>query len=129
MSSDSLDKHFCLQKVDSAISMVERLIDGDYPHRDSWKALKRILAVYRKDRDLLLSIDASIAQDTVLEHCRRVNFNLVRFKAFLGLLLRSSNIRNAFELYFPIKILSLELLEQTTAVVLSSEWSFSPYTY
>lgn len=129
MSSDSLDKHFCIQKVDSAISMVERLMDGDYPHRDSKKALERILAVYQKDRDLLYSIDASIGHDTILEHCRRVNFNLVRFKAFLGLLLRSSNIRNAFELYFPIKILSLDLLEQPTAVVLSSEWSFSPYTY
>jgi hypothetical protein len=129
MSSDSFDKDFCVQKVDSAISMVERLIDGDYPHRDSSEALLRILAVYQKDRDLLLSIDASVAQDTVLEHCRRVNINLVRFKAFLGLLLRSSNIRNAFELYFPIKILALELLEQPTAVVLSSEWSFSPYTY
>jgi hypothetical protein len=129
MNSDSFDKDFCLQKVDSAISMVERLIDGDYPHLDSRDALVRILEVYRTDRDLLLSIDSSAAHDTVLEYCRRVNINLVRFKEFLGLLLRSSNIRNAFELYFPIKILSLELLEQRTAVVLSSEWDFSPYTY
>ena len=166
MSSDSLDKDFCLQKVDSAISMVERLIDGDYPHPDSKQALSRIIDVYRADRDLLLSMrwrrelgggarhaddggrwrrelgggarqpsgfnncgEGAAAQDTVLEHCRRVNINLVRFKAFLGLLLRSSNIRNAFELYFPIKILSLELLEQRTAVVLSSEWNFSPFTY
>jgi hypothetical protein len=129
MNSASFDKDFCVQKVDSAISMVERLIDGDYPHLDSRDALVRILEVYRKDRDLLLSIDPSAAHDTVLEYCRRVNINLVRFKAFLGLLLRSSNIRNAFELYFPIKILSLELLEQRTAVVLSSEWNFSPYTY
>ena len=65
----------------------------------------------------------------MLEHCRRVNVDLVRFKVFLGLLLRSSNIRNAFELFFPIKILSLELLEPPTAVVLSSEWNFSPFTY
>jgi hypothetical protein len=129
MSSDSFDKDFCLQKIDSAISMVERLIDGDYPHLDSKEALGRILEVYRADRNLLLSVDHSAGQDTVLEYCRRVNINLVRFKAFLGLLLRSSNIRNAFELYFPIKILSLDLLEQPTAVVLSSEWSFSPYTY
>lgn len=129
MNSDSFDKDFCIQKVDSAISMVDRLIDGDYPHIDSKEGLRRILEVYRKDSNLLLSLDSSVAQDTVLEYCRRVNINLVRFKAFLGLLLRSSNIRNAFELYFPIKILSLELLEQRTAVVLSSEWSFSPYTY
>jgi hypothetical protein len=129
MNSDSFDRDFCVEKIDSAISMVERLIDGDYPHPDSKEALIRIRSVYQDDRELLISIDASAAQDTILEYCRRANINLVRFKAFLGLLLRSSNIRNAFELYFPIKILSLELLEQPTAVVLSSEWSFSPYTY
>jgi hypothetical protein len=93
MNSDSFDKDFCLQKIDSAISMVDRLIDGDYPHLDSKEALTRIRDVYRKDRDLLISVDPSAAQDTVLEYCRRVNINLVRFKAFLGLLLRSSNIR------------------------------------
>lgn len=96
MSFDSVDRDFCLQKVDSAISMVERLIDGDYPHLDSRAALTKIAEVYRRDRDLLESIDATAAKDTVLEHCRRVNINLVRFKTFLGLLLRSSNIRNAF---------------------------------
>src|ERR1044071_4792801 len=94
MNSDIFDRDFCLQKLDSAISMVERLIDSDYPHLDSREALKRILDVYRRDRALLASIDASAQKDTILEHCRRVNFNLVRFKSFLGLLLRSSNIRN-----------------------------------
>jgi hypothetical protein len=53
----------------------------------------------------------------------------VRLKRFLGLLLRSSNLRNAFEIYFPIKILSTELLEHNTCVVLSSEWEFSPFIY
>jgi hypothetical protein len=103
MNSASSNKDFCIQKVDSAISLVERLIDGDYPHLDSRDALVKILGVYRGDRDLLLSIDPAAAEDTVLEYCRRVNINLVRFKAFLGLLLRSSNIRNAFELYFSDK--------------------------
>src|ERR1700738_4006246 len=98
MNSESFDKDFCQKKIDSAISTVERLIESDYPHFDSRAALDKILEVYRADRNLLLSIDPSAGHDTVLEHCRRVNVNLVHFKAFLGLLLRSSNIRNAFEL-------------------------------
>jgi hypothetical protein len=129
MSSDSFDKDFCLQKVQSAISLVQRLLDGDFPHRDSKKALEKILTVYESDRKLLRSLDSTAQPDTVLEHCRRANINLVRFKIFLGLLLRSSNLRNAFELYFPIKILATELLESNAAVVLSSEWNFSPFTY
>jgi hypothetical protein len=123
------DKDFCLQKLNSAIATVARLLDGDYLHTDSKQALNRILSVYQADKKLLESLDSTAQHDTVLEHCRRVNIDLVRFKAFLGLLIRSSNIRNAFELYFPIKILALELLEKPTSVVLSSEWAFSPYTY
>lgn len=129
MSLDLFDRDFCLQKIQSAISLVQRLLDSDYPHRDSQKALKKILTVYQKDWSLLRSLDSSAQADTVLEHCRRANINLVRFKVFLGLLLRSSNLRNAFELYFPIKILATELLESNAAVVLSSEWNFSPFTY
>ena len=91
--------------------------------------LKRILEVYNQEKERLLSLDDTAQPNTTLEYCRRINIILVRLKVFLGLLLRSSNIRNAFELYFPIKILSSELIDQTAAVVLSSEWNFSPFTY
>lgn len=129
MSYGLSDRDFCLQKLQSAISLVKRLLDADYPHRDSEKALKKILEVYQADEALLESLDRTAQPDTILEYCRRANINLVRFKVFLGLLLRSSNLRNAFELYFPIKILAAELLEANPAVVLSSEWHFSPFTY
>ena len=129
MPSGLSDKDFCLQKIDSAIALLERLLDGDYPHLDSKRALKRILEVYNQEKERLLSLDDTAQPNTTLEYCRRINIILVRLKVFLGLLLRSSNIRNAFELYFPIKILSSELIDQTAAVVLSSEWNFSPFTY
>jgi hypothetical protein len=45
-SSDSVDVAFCLQKIDSVIALITRLLDGDYPHRDSKLALKKILDVY-----------------------------------------------------------------------------------
>jgi hypothetical protein len=125
----SLDKNFCIQKIDSAIELVDRLLDGDHPHDDSKTALEKLKGVYVNDRDLLRSLDESVKTDTILEHCRRANVNLVRLKTFVGFLLRSTNIRNAFEFYFPIRLLATELLGKPAPVVLGSEWEFSPYTY
>ena len=129
MSLALRDKDFCLQKLDAAIALVESLTDNEFPHPDSRLALEPIARVYKADKELLLSLEEDAEDDTILGHCLRANVNIVRLKNFLGLILRSSHLRNAFEIYFPIKVLSRELLGTPTAVVLSSEWHFSPYTY
>ena len=123
------DKDFCLQKLEAVIELAEKLVEGDYPQRDSRLAISKILSVYVKERDALKLLETSAQQDTILEYCRRANINLERFKHFLGMLLRSANIRNAFEQYFPIKILASELIGEKTCLVFSSEWMFSPFTY
>jgi hypothetical protein len=124
-----IDKDFCSQKLDAVINLVRRLLADDYPHQDSERALKKILEFYEQERALLESIDETAQLNTILEFCRRININIVLLKPFIGLLLRSSNLRNAFEIYFPIKVLAAELLDEETCVVLSSEWAFSPFTY
>lgn len=126
---ESLDKDFCLQKVESAIALIDRLLTGDHPHEDSQVALIHLKQCYENDRSLLQTLDESASKDTILGYCLHVNVNLVRLKEYIGLLLRSTNIRNAFELYFPIRILARNLIGDDAAVVLGSEWSFSPYTY
>jgi hypothetical protein len=128
-NSDSIDKDFGLQKLDSAINLISRLIDGDHPHRDSRQALEQIIEVYSQERETLRDLDETAQLDTVLERCRRVNIKLERLKKFLGLLIRSTNIRNAFEFYFPVRILAAELVSPSVRIVIGSEWNFSPYTY
>jgi len=128
-NSAEVDVEFCLEKIRSVIALISRLLDGDYPHRDSHTALQKLLAVYQKEEQKLLDVDLSLSREIVLEHCRSANVQIVRLKRFLGLLLRSSNLRNAFEIYFPVKMLATELLGKDTSVVLSSEWEFSPFIY
>jgi hypothetical protein len=105
-------------------------LDGDYPHVDSRKALERIAEVFAADRLRLQGVDENDDPNVVLGYCRQANINIVRLHPFLGMLIRSSNLRNAFEIYFPLKILSAEAVESDdTCVVLGSEWLFSPFTY
>ncbi len=127
-NSTSLSKDFCVQKLDTAILMISRLSDADYPHTDSREALFELQRVYELDRQRLLTLLG--AQDnTILEYCRRANINIVRLKKFIGMLLRSTNLRNAFEIYFPIKLYAQSILGNSTKLVLSSEWEFSPFIY
>jgi hypothetical protein len=124
-----IDKDFCGQKLDAVIHLVKRLLADDYPHKDSKLALEKILEFYESEREILNSIDETAELDTVLEICRHININIVLLKPFIVLLLRSSHLRNAFEIYFPLKVLATELLDENSRVVLSSEWAFSPFTY
>lgn len=124
-----LDREFCIQKINELIGVINRLLDGDYPHVDSRSALEQIVKVFEEDLALLDSVDAADDPNVILEYCRRANINIVKFHPFLGMLIRSSNLRNAFEIYFPLKVISLDVIESEVCVVLSSEWLFSPYTY
>lgn len=47
----------------------------------------------------------------------------------LGMILRSTNVRNPFELYFPFKRLAKTLLDGNVKLLMSSEWDFVPFTY
>jgi hypothetical protein len=124
-----LDRDFCIQKINELVSVINRLLDGDYPHIDSRSALERIKTVFADDLALLASVNESDDPNVILEYCRRANINIAKLHPFLGMLIRSSNLRNAFEIYFPLKTIAVDVVESNTCVVLSSEWFFSPYTY
>jgi len=55
---------------------------------------------------------------------------LFRYLPLLGFILRSTNVRNAFEIYGPLLRLSQQILHGDTQLILSSEWRmYSPFTY
>jgi hypothetical protein len=47
----------------------------------------------------------------------------------LGFILRSTNVRNAFEVHFPLKRLVKKLIGPDAKLIISSEWDFVPFTY
>jgi hypothetical protein len=47
----------------------------------------------------------------------------------LGFLLRSTNVRNAFELYDPLRSIVSETISSGASLIISSEWDFIPFTY
>jgi hypothetical protein len=47
----------------------------------------------------------------------------------LGFILRSTNVRNAFEAYAPLLRLVRSILGADTKLIVSSEWEFAPFVY
>jgi hypothetical protein len=74
-------------------------------------------------------LDAQSLPAIIRHVCAMASKDMVNFLPLLGFLLRSTNVRNAFELCGPLSHLARQLLGQDTRLVLSSEWSYSPLTY
>lgn len=130
MNSVSFEKDYCRQKLDSILALIQKVLDTDFPHEDSRAALKQLKIVYEGEKSRLATITPSASNETVLAYCRDANVIVADLQNFLGMLVRSSNLRNAFEMFFPIKSLAQGLLnDSNVCLVLSSEWSFSPFTY
>jgi hypothetical protein len=52
-----------------------------------------------------------------------------KYLPLLGFILRSTNVRNSFEISEPLTRLAKRLLKRALTFVVSSEWEFSPLTY
>jgi hypothetical protein len=69
--------------------------------------------------------DPAVRQQT----CAHCNVQVARYQAVLGFILRATNVRNAFEIYDPLLSLFRKVYGPQDKLILSSEWSFSPFTY
>jgi hypothetical protein len=130
MNSALLERDFCVQKLDAVLALIKKLLDSEFPHPDTKAAFQQLELVYKDEVSRLSSINTKASHDTVLGYCLNANVRIAQLTQFLGMLVRSSNLRNAFEMFFPIKVLARELLTPSKSkLVLTSEWNFSPFTY
>ena len=60
---------------------------------------------------------------------REANFLIIMVTNTLGLITRSTSVRNAFELYVPFLDLCKTLVGDSARLLLSSEWQYVPFTY
>src|SRR6185503_19438960 len=114
---------------------IERLKEVEFPYSDSHDAVLTLERIFRQKIRILEQFDATAQEDAVARECAQSVGALFQYLPALGLILRSTNVRNAFEAYKPLRRLARQLLEpdvtekdRQTKLLLSSEWSFTPYT-
>jgi hypothetical protein len=83
------------------------------------------------DREFEVSLHeierASPSPDAKRNRALDVNRRLQHFHYVLGVILRSTNTRNSFEIYDPVLRLAKRLIHIDTVLILSSEWDFVPF--
>jgi hypothetical protein len=120
---------YAKQKLTSAIKLVKKILQGDWPHIDSKIALERILEQLNLEIKLLENLDKDASTDIIHRRCQNAKRIIASQIGLISFILRSSNLRNSFESYFPIKVLGSELLNLDIKLVVGSEWNYTPFLF
>ena len=116
-------------KLRATIQLTRDLSSGDFPHSHSRDALLHIGAIFEtglaRVESLADGVDPAITRALCASELKRI-FSLY---PILGFLLRSTDVRNAFEIHGPFLRLIQKVLGTDSKLVISSEWDFSPFTF
>mgnify|MGYP001557983443 CR=1 FL=1 len=124
------------QRVRAFLDEVRRLADLEFPYNDSKDALAVLQALFERKLGRLEALDETNDPAVVSQEASLALRSLFVYLPLLGFVLRSTNVRNAFEVFRPFLRLATQVLEpdqplsaRTTRLLLSSEWEYSPFTY
>lgn len=121
--------NYSRERTNAFLKEIDRLKESDFPHPHSKEALElvRQLVVARKVAldGLSLQNNASVIHNA----CAEARSQIFVYHTILGVILRSTNIRNSFEVYRPILNIGRMILGNDIKFILSSEWEYSPLVY
>jgi hypothetical protein len=120
---------FAKRRLEAFIEQVERLKINDFPYPHARQALDRVGTKFSATLTALNSLRPENDPDTVRQACSESIGQINTYLPLLGFLIRSTDVRNSFEVYSPLLRLARSFLGGQAKLVLSSEWSLSPYTF
>lgn len=116
-------------RTDALIAEIETLRQSDFPYQHSEHALDSLLIWYKSQREQLKRLRRRPSPDSIEARAKILLGRLADDLPLLGFILRSTNVRNAFEVYGPLLELARRHLGPQAKLILSSEWTYSPHTY
>lgn len=121
------------RRIAAFIEQIDILAASSFPHDDGQKALAAI-RFHCKSLEADLELPPGIRSDVIDQLCLNLLDKVDNFTAILGFVLRSTNVRNPFELHYAVKDLIIRTLGkqplgEEISLLISSEWSYVPFTY
>jgi len=120
---------YALSKLKLTRAALDAVRRDDFPYEDSRTVLDAIDNVLISIEQRIQSLSVTSNRLLISSVCEEVTKKIAVNMDFLGFVRRSTNVRNAFEFYGPILLLSRKLLNKDIKLVITSEWKFSPFTY
>jgi len=116
-------------RLQSILDEIAKLRESDFPYPHSREALSLLEGEYAKHLTKLHSLPPGKDPAIVNGFCSEALLDIFRYVPLLGFILRSTNVRNAFEVHGPILRLCRQVVGVDTKLILSSEWDFSPFIF
>lgn len=142
-----LYSEYAEKRLRAILAQILHLLGSEFPYGQSRKALKDLRSLFLQKLRLLRKLEADKAsaeqegdsqfvESVIKTRCIDALSATLAYLPILGFLLRSTNVRNAFEAYWPLRRLARDILEpgvsekeRKTELILSSEWDYSPLVY
>lgn len=122
--------HFAAnQKINNIIRTIDGLLDGDFPMdagRAGLKTLRHVFDELSKRLERSVKIDDT---ESIKQYSDNINLKILQCLPIIGFILRSTNVRNAFEFLVPLQKLCADALQGVPKLLLSSEWDYIPFAY
>lgn len=116
-------------RIAAVLEEIKRLKESEFAYTQPLSALRFIDDKLKHQRSVLDVTSPESDPDTVDNQCEKSLARLYEYVPILGFLLRSTNVRNAFECYGPLLHLAQCVLGDHIQLILSSEWQYSPYIW
>jgi hypothetical protein len=120
---------YTIRRLDAFFEALDVLLQSEFPYADSKVALERVRVRFEDLKSELKGFTPDNDPEVVKRVCRVMMERITEYLPLLGFILRSTNVRNAFEIHGPLLRLAQQLLGEETHLVLSSEWDYPHYTY
>lgn len=127
---------FAKLRIKAFLEEIARLSESEFPYPSSQQALERLAEIFTAKLSRLEGLSPVSDPAVVKQECSLALRALVEYLPLTGFILRSTNIRNAFEVFGPFLRLAGNVLEPTvsfpsrsTKLLLSSEWEYSPFAF
>jgi hypothetical protein len=101
---------YSIQRVRGVLEEIENLKDEDFPYAHSRDALRTIETQLQQRLESLLNLTATDSDDVVQRACKEALLQPTKFLPSLGFIVRSTNVRNSFELFWPLWRLARRIL-------------------
>ena len=126
MSSDFLYVS-AVSQVQHVLREIKCLQASEFPYSSSKEALDILHNIFSLHSGLLIDCKDGFDESIEDNVCGNAVFDCAACIDTLGFVLRSTNVRNSFEIYGPFLRLSKSILGDSVKLIVSSEWGYSPF--
>lgn len=117
------------KRIRSVLNLIENLQDSDFPYEHSEHVLEFIKSALELRIDNLNKLSPAAHPPIIKTQCKESLGYIHSIFRLIGFAVRSTDIRNSFELHGPFLRLLNKALGPNSKLVISSEWDYSPFTY